>query len=462
MNASRTRAGLAALLAVSATLAAAAPAGAATKPFSLVIAPGTPSVVAGGESVAMTATITNETTTQQMGSANLAPPQGFTVTAASIVAPGAGSAKPNSSCSVLGQTLPCVELRNLSLAPGATVSVQMTVSTPICVPPMSSHSWSRIEAKQANNFSGQPGNDMTLDAAHSSTSTTLDGACKLGFGIEPHNVVVGQNITGTDWDSTGPAVTVQVLDVNGNVVSGSTASVTTMFGNNPGLANPAGVARIVNAAGGVATFGDLTVDQPAGGYTIVASSGTLTPATSTSFAAQTVKAICASGQSCTADVGTPGGDAQVFAGPGGPALLLESANVNAGAQLNCPGFPASSDPNTYDFLTTTTDRSKVVTVTINEPSTPLHGSAKQILNAQQLCFGAPYQFTTVSGAPATAGTLPDGTSGFIGVLPNCPAVGPCHDRKSDTTILDPSRKLGFDIVLVADIPAGLPGDPHLH
>jgi hypothetical protein len=230
------------------------------------------------------------------------------------------------------------------------------------------------------------------------------------------------------------------------------------------LADPLGVARTVNAVSGVASFGDLTVNRPAGGYTIVASSGTLTPTTSNpSFAAQTVKEICFAGQPCpTADVRTADGDGQVVAGPGATdALLLESANVNAGSQLNCAGY-TSSDPNTYDFLTTTTDRSKVVTITINQPSTPLHGSAKQILNAQQLCLGAPYQFTTLSGAPASAGTLPDGSTGFIGLLPNCPAVGPCHDRKSDTTILDPSRKLGFDIVLVADIPAGLPGDPHLH
>jgi hypothetical protein len=462
MNARRTRAGLAALLAVSATLAAAATASAANKPFSLVISPQSPALVPGGETVTLTATIHNENTTQQMGSGDLLSPAGFHVTSASIVAPGAGSATPNSRCSALGQTGPCVELRGLSLAAGATVTATMTVQTPICVPPGASFTW-LMEAKQANNFSGTPGNDLTLDPATSSPTTTLDGACKLAFVTEPHNVVINEHITGTDWDPTGPAVTVEVLDVSGNVVSGSTAPITVALASNPGAATLGGTPT-QSASSGVASFGDLTVNEPAGGYTLGASSGSLTPTTSTIFTAATIKTLCPAGVACSSDLGTADGDGQVFASAGPAGLLLESANANQDTQLNCSGY-TSADANTYDFLTTV-DRSKTLTITIKQPSTPLHGSATQILRAQQLCFGAPYEFTTSSGTPAPAGTLPDGSPGFVGLLPNCPATlpnsaapGPCHDRKSDTTILDPTRKLGFDIVLVADIPLGLSGDP---
>jgi hypothetical protein len=437
------------LLAAFITLAAAAPASAAGGPFSLVIS----SQAAGGQTATLTATIHNESGTQSLGSANLLPPASFQVTAASLP-PEAGTAT-LSSCTVGTQSGPCIELRNLALAPGQSVTVTMTVQTPACVPPGSSYGWA-IEAKPSSDFSGASGDDFMLDPETSSTTTTLDGACKLAFATQPHNVVVGQDITGTDWNPGGPPVTVQVLDVNGNVVSGSSAAVTVALANNPGGATLGGTLT-QNAAGGVASFGDLTVNQPAGGYTLSASSGGLTPATSTSFWAETTSAVCLLGMPCTTDAGNSAGNAKVVANAGAPGFLVESVNPNRGAKLACNDYP-TADPNTYQFLSTV-DRSKILTITIDNPSTALTGSAATILQRQQICFAAPYQFTTASGKPAAAGTLPDGTSGYIGLLPPCPAAGPCHDRKSDTTVPDASSPLGFDIVLVADIPSGLPGDP---
>ena len=37
----------------------------------------------------------------------------------------------------------------------------------------------------------------------------------------------------------------------------------------------------------------------------------------------------------------------------------------------------------------------------------------------EFCLGAPYDFTTTSGAMAPAGKLPNGKSGFIGLIPSC-------------------------------------------
>lgn len=437
------------LLAAFITLAAAAPASAAGGSFSLV----TSSQSAGGQTVTLTAVIHNESTTQPLGSADLLPPASFQVTAA--LAPAAGSATLSSSCTVGTQTGPCVQLRDLALAPGQSVTVTMTVQTPACVPPGSSYAWA-IEAKPANDFSSGPGDDLTLDPSTSSTTTTLDGACKLAFATQPHNVVVGQDITGTDWDPSGPPVTVQVLDVNGNVVPGSSAAVTVALANNPGAATLGGT-RTVNADSGVASFGDLTVNQPAGGYTLSASSGSLTPATSTSFTSETTAAVCLLNMPCTTTAGNSAGNDKVTANAGAPGMLLESVNFDRGAPLACNDYP-TTDPNTYTFFATV-DRSKVATITIDNPATHLSGSPATVLARQQICFGASYEFTTAAGKPAAAGTLPDGIPGFIGLLPPCPAVGPCHDRKSDTTIPDASSPLGFDIVLVADIPSGLPGDP---
>lgn len=149
------------------TLAVAPPASAANKPYSLVISPAT---VTGGTTVTMTATFTNETAHQRLGAANLMPPTHFQVTSASVPPP--GTARLASSCTVGTLIGPCVQLRNLALPPGQSVTVTMSVNTSAatCGSP-TSYTWS-VQAKQANNFNGV-GNDLDLDANRSSLTTTV-------------------------------------------------------------------------------------------------------------------------------------------------------------------------------------------------------------------------------------------------------------------------------------------------
>jgi len=77
-------------------------------------------------------------------------------------------------------------------------------------------------------------------------------------------------------------MTVEVLDRYGNRVTSSTASIGLAFGNNAGSGALTG-GTAVNASAGLATFGGLSVDKAAGGYTLVATSGTLAGATSIPF-----------------------------------------------------------------------------------------------------------------------------------------------------------------------------------
>jgi hypothetical protein len=438
-----------------ALFAAATSSATASKPFSIVVAPGTVST----GTAAMTATLKNETGTQQFGSANLFWPSPLQVLSASLPA-GAGSATLASSCTYGSLTGPCVQLRNLSLPPAGTVVVTMNVSVPAgcSAAPVK---WA-IEAKQANDFSGQPGNDMTLDAANSSLATIISGACAVRFGTQPHSAVTGQVISGTDYDPSGPPVTVDVVDVNGNIVTGSTAAVTVALGSNPGGATLSGTTT-VNAAGGVATFSTLTLDKPADGYTLTASSLGLTGATSNTFSINDQALICtAQTINCAVDTGNSGGDAKVVAHAVDTGLLLESVNANGGGQLTCSGY-TTNDPNTYTFDTTSSNWSKVVTITIHDPANTTTSGAAHQLGSQDLCLQAPYPFTTKSGRPATKSTLPDGSVVYTGLLPNCPqAGGPCHNRGSDKKVSNPSSPTGWDIILVADFPAGLPGDPRMN
>jgi hypothetical protein len=219
----------------------------------------------------------------------------------------------------------------------------------------------------------------------------------------------------------------------------------------------------VNAIGGVATFSDLTLNKPAAGYTLTASSPGLTGATSGTFSIDDQALSCtAQTTSCAIDDGNSAGDAQIVANSVDPGLLIESVNANGGAPLTCVGY-TTNDPNTYTFDTTSSNWSKVVTVTIHDPINPTNSGAAHQLGGQQLCLQAPYPFTTTSGKPATKSTLPNGSLVYTGLLPNCPqAGGPCHDRGSDKKTPNPSSSTGWDIILVADFPAGLPGDPRMN
>jgi hypothetical protein len=77
-------------------------------------------------------------------------------------------------------------------------------------------------------------------------------------------------------------VTVKILDGLGNLVTSATNSVTMALANNP-TGTTIGGALTVAAVAGVATFSDLSIDTVATGYTIEATSGSLTAATSAAF-----------------------------------------------------------------------------------------------------------------------------------------------------------------------------------
>jgi hypothetical protein len=151
-----------ALLALVALGATASSASAATKDYSLNIAPPTapPGVLAD-----MTATYKNLTKTQQLGSANLTPPAGYTLQG--VTAPPA----PATATIVDG----VLQLRELALQPGASLTVSMSVTT-ACDSGSRTKSW-QTATKQSNDFQGAPGNSLMLDAATSSITTTTVGAC---------------------------------------------------------------------------------------------------------------------------------------------------------------------------------------------------------------------------------------------------------------------------------------------
>ena len=162
-----------------------------------------------GQQSVVTATIENRSAQQDLGSANLTAPSAFTVRAASLPGTSGGSA------TVSGGV---IELRNLSLAPGAAIQVAVTVDAGCAA---GAYAWS-VLAKQANRFNGSPGNDFLLVSPPEALATTVTGGCVLRFAAQPQDARVGERISAADFDPTGPPVSVEVVDDAGNRLTSST------------------------------------------------------------------------------------------------------------------------------------------------------------------------------------------------------------------------------------------------
>ncbi|HEX6615843.1 MAG TPA: PxKF domain-containing protein [Gemmatimonadales bacterium] len=151
------------------------------------------------------------------------------------------------------------------------------------------------------------------DPIATGTLVVFGPASKLAFAQQP-----------TDADATSaiaPAVTVQVLDANNNLVLSSSAPVTLSIGTNPGAGTLSGT-TVQNAVNGVATFAGLSIDEFGAGYTLLASSGALTGATSSPF---TIKVGPASQAAFTAQ---PSGGTAGTAFTVQPVIAIEDAGGN--------------------------------------------------------------------------------------------------------------------------------------
>lgn len=107
-----------------------------------------------------------------------------------------------------------------------------------------------------------------------SFTVAVGAAAKLAFLQQPTSAVSAIAIS--------PAVTVQIQDAGGNVVTSSAASVSVAISANPGGGTLSGTVSHT-ASSGVASFNDLSINKAGTGYTLAASSTGLLGATSTAF-----------------------------------------------------------------------------------------------------------------------------------------------------------------------------------
>lgn len=126
------------------------------------------------------------------------------------------------------------------------------------------------------------GDGYTLAA----TAGGVAGAVSTGFNITPaaatHLVFSQQPASAVAGAAIAPAVTVSALDAFDNVDTAYAAQVDASIGSNPGGGTLTGTTPKA-ATNGVATFSDLNINKTGVGYTLHATSGTLTDATSSTF-----------------------------------------------------------------------------------------------------------------------------------------------------------------------------------
>jgi hypothetical protein len=99
-------------------------------------------------------------------------------------------------------------------------------------------------------------------------------ATKLSFTVQPADATLGETMA--------PAVKVAIQDGSGSTITSATDKVTVALDpNGTGAALSGTLTK--PAVNGVATFDDLKLDKTGSGYTLTATSGTLTAATSSAF-----------------------------------------------------------------------------------------------------------------------------------------------------------------------------------
>ena len=244
-------------------------------------------------------------------------------------------------------------------------------------------------------YEAATGYDLTSGIGSPIASTLLPdlaGSNMLAFAQSPTNTTAGTAIS--------PAITVDVENAFGQIVTSDNSNVTISLGTNPSNGNLLGTLTVA-AVNGVATFSGISIDATGTGYTLVASDGGLTTSTSAAFnitanASQptitTPASATPNGANTNASLSVaatdPASEAltytwSVVSLPSGASAPTYSVNGSSASQNTTATF---SSAGTYTFLVTITDTSglsigSTVNVTINQVLTSASIAPNQVIIA---------------------------------------------------------------------------------
>jgi hypothetical protein len=254
-------------------------------------------------------------------------------------------------------------------------------------------------------------------------SVSVTGQCSLEFTGQPAQTAVNSDIL-TGFDSTGSALTVQLLDANDDVLnpadfSAGRTPVAVSIQTNPGNGTLSGTMTVVSS-NGVADFGNLQINNAGVGYELAASSPGFTLATSSFFTIAGQIQACATG-SCTVSQSTSTTAASLMTSSPGNFVTLGLS----GLSFTCDHYQAVSDVAAFGVFDSSgagiASASSIVTLTVSES---LVESAHRPLFLWQACYGSQTPFPAIPGTKGM--TVIGGATYYTGLLLPCFLFPPGH------------------------------------
>jgi hypothetical protein len=367
-----------------------------------VVTPVTPPASAdAGTGQTYTFQVTNNDKNERLKSLTFTAPASFAITEAS--GPGTATALPARSVTL---TLPSNQ--------GSTFTVDIMALAP-CV----------TTGPEVWGVSGTDSLRETNEVQWSSSplSTPVKGQCSLEFTGEPAQTAANSDI-GTEFNSAGGPLTVQLLDVNNDPlnpadVSANDTNVTISIGTNPGGGTLAGNATMLSSAG-VATFGNLQINNPGTGYDLTATAPGLTSATSNLFTIAGQIQPCSASCSALQSTATTGTSITTTSASGDFAALSLG-----GVSFTCNNYKSVSDTATFGVFNSSggsvASASATATLTISAAAV---ASSPRPLIFWQVCYAAPTSFPVIPGTGGT--TTIAGATYHTGLLLPCFLFSPGH------------------------------------
>ena len=271
-------------------------------------------------------------------------------------------------------------------------------------------------------------------ARASSGGCTNVSPCSLAFapGGQPAGTTVNTTIT-SSFDSPGAGpVQVAIVDQFGNTVTNAKAAITVAITStaNPGNGTLSG-SRTVNTSNGVASFSNLSIDQPGVGYRLTATSRAMGSVTSLHFTIWSSLQPCST-TPCSASASSATTSGTVTTSSAGSTQFL-GAGVGGGT-YSCATYQPVSDPFTFDVVSGSGDAQpgNTFTAVLRIDKSLVLSSGHPGASTWQVCYASANTFPTRSGDPNGTVMIGDVTF-FTGLLPDCSnqaPVAPCVQARN--------------------------------
>jgi len=263
----------------------------------------------------------------------------------------------------------------------------------------------------------------------SSGGCSSSSPCSLVFatGGQPAGTTINTRITSSFDSPTAGPVEVEIVDPFGNLVTNAKANITVAITPtaNPGNGTLSGT-KTVTTSNGVASFFNLSIDQPGVGYRLTATSKGLGSVTSDHFTIWSSLQTCSTSTttSCSATTSSATTSGTVTTSPNGSTQFLGTGI--GGGTYSCATYQPVSDPFTFDVINGTGDTlAGQFTAVLRIDKSLVLSSGHPGASTWQLCYASLSQFTAQPGTAGSA-TIGDVTF-FTGLLPDCSTtpVAPC-------------------------------------